>query len=184
MSARIFATVGTDHHPFDRLLDWLEPWAAKHPDVSLVVQHGHSRPAASGENHQMLGSAELAQRYQEADLIVAQVGPGTIADANAAGLLPVVVPRDPALGEVVDGHQFAFGRFMAEKGRCLTVTTAAELHRTLDALLADPTKARLTAEPEQTPASAAVAELAAALLRPGQPRRKILSRLLEMAGKV
>ncbi len=38
----VFATVGTDHHRFERLMDWMDAWGA-HPEARLVVQHGNAR---------------------------------------------------------------------------------------------------------------------------------------------
>ena len=30
----VVVSVGTDHHPFDRLVEWVDRWAGEHPDVS------------------------------------------------------------------------------------------------------------------------------------------------------
>ncbi|MGC8000415.1 glycosyltransferase, partial [Salmonella enterica] len=86
-----------------------------------------ARPSRHGTNHELLGGEEIAAQYAAADLVISQVGPGTIADANRAGHRPIVVPRDPRLGEVVDDHQVAFGEFMAARGRCVSVRTREHL---------------------------------------------------------
>lgn len=154
----LFVTVGTDHHPFDRLMDWVDDWAARHADVELIVQHGSTRPSRVGTSVSMLGSAELGTLYARADIVVSQVGPGTIADANHAGIRPIVVPRRAEFGEVVDDHQVAFGEFMASHERCVAVQTEAELHERLSSALADPSLneyAERAAENE-TPAAVAV----------------------------
>ncbi len=143
MTVRVFVTVGTDHHPFDRLIDWIDDWAASRPAASLVVQHGSSRASHYGENHPMMTQQKLEFHYTTADIVVAQVGPGTISDANRNGIRPVTVPRDPDLGEVVDGHQFAFGEFMSSQGRSWTATTENELTTRLDSILTDPDAARI-----------------------------------------
>ncbi len=72
-----------------------------------------------------------------ARIVVGHAGPGTVLDARAAGRLPVVVPRRAALGEVVDDHQVAFGRWMADRGQAICVEDAAALRRHLDAAVAD-----------------------------------------------
>ena len=41
----IFAMVGTDHHPFHRLVDWMDEAARRHPDTRFVVQHGDEQGA-------------------------------------------------------------------------------------------------------------------------------------------
>lgn len=140
----LFVSVGTVEQPFARLIDWADRWVRRRRDrggrVDMVVQHGYSPTSDVGRNHMMLSAEELARQYAEADLVVTQVGPGTIADANTAGLLPVVVPRDPALGEHVDRHQFAFGAFMHARGRCLTATDEGTFDRLLDRLTEQPTR--------------------------------------------
>jgi UDP-N-acetylglucosamine transferase subunit ALG13 len=40
----VLVVVGTDCHPFDRLVDWVERWQeARGDSVRCVVQHGSSR---------------------------------------------------------------------------------------------------------------------------------------------
>lgn len=139
MSTRVFVSVGTDHHPFTRLIDWVDDWEAGRDDVHLIVQHGASRPSLHGTNFELLGGEEIAAEYDAADLVISQVGPGTIADANRSGHRPIVVPRDPALGEVVDDHQVAFGEFMAARGRCLCVRSPERLLSAIETSLDSPT---------------------------------------------
>ena len=45
-------------------------------------------------------------------------------DARGAGHVPICVPRDPALGEHVDGHQQRFAAVMHDEGMVSTCTTA------------------------------------------------------------
>ena len=40
MSGLVLALVGTDHHPFDRLVRWMDAAASFHPEARFVVQHG------------------------------------------------------------------------------------------------------------------------------------------------
>ena len=171
MSTRIFVSVGTDHHPFDRLIAWIDQGVAAQQDVSLIVQNGYSAASTTGENHMMMTGDELQRHYRSADIVVSQVGPGTIADANAAGVVPIVVPRDPSLGEVVDDHQYAFGEFMADRGRCTVVTTEADLRSALDHLISTPGAQRFQPDADDVSASAAVAALVAELV--AQPRRRL-----------
>ncbi|MFS0853052.1 glycosyltransferase [Microbacterium sp. 179-I 3D4 NHS] len=171
MTLRVFVSVGTDHHPFGRLIDWIDLWVAEQPDVELVVQHGFSPASATGENHAMMTGEQLQAHYARADVVVAQVGPGTISDANRAGILPIVVPRDPSLGEVVDAHQFAFGDFMAARGRCTIVTTEADLRAALDRAASDAGANRFAGDPSGSDAASAVAALVAEIV--SAPRRRL-----------
>ncbi|MDN5655515.1 MAG: hypothetical protein L0G46_10590 [Kocuria sp.] len=142
MITQIFVSVGTDHHPFTRLLDWIDDWMDdRTPEstvVNLVLQHGPASPSRHGINHELLGADELRTQYDAADLVISQVGPGTIADANRAGRLPIVVPRDPSLGEVVDDHQVAFGEFMSARGRCRSVRTREQFRTEIESRLLAP----------------------------------------------
>jgi UDP-N-acetylglucosamine transferase subunit ALG13 len=132
-------TVGTDHHRFDRLMDWIERWQAGHPGaVRWVVQHGSTRPLTGADNFGMTPRAELLELLRAADLVVTQGGPGGIMDSRACGIVPIVVPRLARLDEVVDDHQVAFTRQLARAGLVLAAEAEAELHAALDRAVADP----------------------------------------------
>lgn len=135
--------LGTDHHPFDRLVAWTEQLAAT-GDIDWFVQHGATplpaqHPWMSGRP--MLGAAELEDLLGRADAVVTHGGPGLIMEARTHGHLPVVVPRDPVRGEHVDDHQQRFVRRIAATGSVLEAGHVLELadgvrrgieHRTLD----------------------------------------------------
>ncbi len=113
---RVLALLGTDYHPFDRAVGWLDQWAADHPDVDVTVQYGRSRPPTVATGRDFLEHAELTSLIAESDVVVSHGGPATISEARAAGHLPVVVPRDPSQGEHVDDHQLRFTAWLAGKG--------------------------------------------------------------------
>ena len=113
----LLVLVGTDHHRFDRLVRWVVRWAASHPgSARVVVQHGTSDPARGVESYDYLAHDELTAMLLEASVVVCHGGPTTIAETRRRGLVPIVVPRDPALGEHVDGHQQRFTRRLAAEG--------------------------------------------------------------------
>ena len=116
MTALVVALVGTDHHPFSRMVDWIDAAATRHRDVHFVVQHGATRPPLVAEAHDFLSHDRLADLLSDASVVVCHGGPGTIVDAREAGHVPLCVPRDPALGEHVDGHQQRFAHVVAELG--------------------------------------------------------------------
>lgn len=134
----VVVTLGTDHHPFARLVGWVDAWAGAHPERTCVVQHGTAPPPVHAEGHAVLDPAVIPDLMGRARVVLGHAGPGTVLDARAAGRLPVVVPRLAARGEVVDDHQVTFGRWMAARGRALCVEDEAALHRHLDAAMADP----------------------------------------------
>ncbi len=132
-------TVGTDHHRFDRLMDWLERWNAGNPGaVRWIVQHGSSRPMSGADGFAMKSRAELLELLRAADVVVTQGGPGGIMDSRECGTVPIVVPRLARLNEVVDDHQVAFVRQLARDGRLVAAQSEAELHAALDRAVLDP----------------------------------------------
>ncbi len=140
----VVASVGTDHHRFDRLVGWIDTWAGRSRSVRVVIQRGTAAPAVSAESAPVFASAELLALFAEATAVVCHGGPSTVMDVRAAGLLPIVVPRDPALGEHVDGHQLRFADHLARHGLARVVTDRTRLESTLDAALAEPDRFRLT----------------------------------------
>lgn len=177
----VLVSVGTDHHPFDRLVTWVDSWATtQHDEVRLVVQHGTSRPSRTGENHTIIPRSDLLELFRTATVVVSQVGPGTILDANAMGRRPIVVPREPERGEHVDGHQIAFGHFMARQGAAWIAQAEEDLVAHLDRALADPAYSR--SEPRTSPAdrtALALGEVVEDVLR-RRPGMLTLSRLRQL----
>jgi UDP-N-acetylglucosamine transferase subunit ALG13 len=114
----VLVTVGTDHHPFPRLMGWIERYARTGPRLRWLVQHGHT-PAPVGPGvsaAELLPHHELRDALGQAAVIVCQGGPGSIMDARGVGRVPVVVPRRSDLGEHVDDHQLRFSRRVAADG--------------------------------------------------------------------
>jgi UDP-N-acetylglucosamine transferase subunit ALG13 len=116
VSGLVVVMLGTDHHPFDRLVGWCDNLAASRPDIEVVVQHGWTAAPKVAVGSDFLGKDELSALLQRAHVAVTHGGPGLISDVRSAGLLPVVVPRDPERGEHVDGHQQRFVARMDKSG--------------------------------------------------------------------
>lgn len=142
----VFVTVGTDHHPFDRLVEWVDTWCLRHPEVEVVVQHGTARAPRRALAHALLGAGEYRALLARADAVVCAGGPGVIMEARGAGIRPIVVPRRADLGEHVDDHQRAFAAFMAGRDAVTLVEEAPGLMAALDQLVADRSAHRV--EPE------------------------------------
>lgn len=130
---RIVVSLGTDHHRFDRLVDWLDEWVAEHAaDVTVTLQHGHSRPSRYADNLQIVARDQLLAAMRAADVVITQAGPGSMVDAHDSGHLPVVVPRSAALHEVVDDHQSIFAELMERLGDCVVARDSSALRELLD----------------------------------------------------
>ena len=115
---RMVVTVGSDHHPFDRLVGWVDRWMdEQHESVDLVVQHGTAGPPRHGRSIEFLQHKELMRLIADADVVVLQGGPMGIVEARRLGHKPLAVPRMRSLGEVVDDHQMPFCRSWPAWGR-------------------------------------------------------------------
>lgn len=108
--------LGTDHHRFDRLLQWVSELADDQPTLRWFVQHG-ATPLPQGLDGEKLMSVDaLTALFAECDAVICHAGPGLIMDARAAGHIAVVVPRRPEKAEIVDGHQLRFAEYLAAQG--------------------------------------------------------------------
>lgn len=121
----IFMTVGTDFHPFDRVIEWLDLWAERNPQWrdTILCQHGASRPSTAGRAVDYLENEQMLALMRNSRAVITHGGPATVFEARRQGHVPLCVPRDPTLGEHVDGHQQRFARFLAREGLvrlCLT----------------------------------------------------------------
>ncbi|MCF0095817.1 UDP-N-acetylglucosamine--N-acetylmuramyl-(pentapeptide) pyrophosphoryl-undecaprenol N-acetylglucosamine transferase [Micromonospora sp. MH99] len=144
---RLLVAVGTDKHPFDRLVDWVAQWHAQAGPVGLTVQHGHTAAPPLPGAVPFLGHDALQQAMADADLVVCHGGPATILEARRHGHLPIVVPRDPSLGEHVDDHQQLFARRLGAAGLVALCETREALHDALAAGQADSSRYAVAADP-------------------------------------
>jgi UDP-N-acetylglucosamine transferase subunit ALG13 len=155
-------TVGTDHHRFDRLMDWLERWNTAHPGaVRWIVQYGSTRPMTGADGFDMKPREDVLELLRSADVVVTQGGPGGIMDSRECGTIPIVVPRLARLDEVVDDHQVAFARQLAGRGMVVVAESEADLHGALDRAVSDP--ASLAVGPGTSDVSQTVARFGAAV---------------------
>lgn len=122
----VVVLVGTDHHRFDRLVEWSLQLAAEGWS-DWFIQYGTSHwPAimpAGVDGDSILGIDRLNPLLGKASCVVTHAGPGLLMDAQLAGHTPVVVPRDPALGEHVDNHQQRFVQHLSGSDRILPATS-------------------------------------------------------------
>lgn len=158
-SPSVLVSVGTDFHPFDRLVAWVDEWLGTRPggEVPCLVQYGSSRPPERAAGVPFLGHDDLGSVMASALVVVCHGGPSTIAEARHHGHRPIVVPRSPGLGEHVDDHQQRFSRRLAETGRVRLVLAEQDLRDALEDALAAPAVTR--SEPDLAHLTAAEAAL-------------------------
>lgn len=147
----VVVAVGTDHHPFDRLVGWIDDWAALHPDVSVFVQRGTSSTPQHVASADIVGHAELLRLFASSQIVLSHAGPSTVMDARKSGRLPIVVPRDPARGEHIDGHQMRFADHLELHGMATVAGSEFEFQRLLDDALEEPATHRLGPPSDESP---------------------------------
>jgi UDP-N-acetylglucosamine transferase subunit ALG13 len=158
----VFATVGTDVHPFHRMPRWIDGWldSGGAQRARFFVQTGTSEAPRLAEHRAYLGFAEMESAMREAAVVVCHGGPGTIMLAVSLGKRPIVIPRDAGRGEHVDNHQVAFSRRIAADGAALLAEQEEDFRRHLDAALAGEVEPlRRTADSDPQIAAARVEEL-------------------------
>jgi UDP-N-acetylglucosamine transferase subunit ALG13 len=151
----VVALTGTDHHPFERLVQWVDAAATRRRDVRFVVQYGMSQAPRVAEGQRFIVHEHLVALLTAASAVVCHGGPGLITDAREAGHVPLCVPRDPQLGEHVDGHQQRFAALAAREGTVRTVLCREDFDEALDSTLADAAAGlRMVENPDRVRAAA------------------------------
>lgn len=129
--------LGTDHHPFDRLVRWAAD-ESRRGGLRWFVQYGDTEPPALLPSARMLTAEGLDGLLRDAAAVVCHGGPGLIMEARAAGHLPVVLARDPSYGEHVDDHQLRFSSRLAAAGMIRLAGSPGELGDAVARAVADP----------------------------------------------
>lgn len=119
----IFASCGTSHFRFDRMMEALSAL----PPGELCVQHGPATPPACLVANAFLPFEEVVGRIEAADVIVTHAGVGSVICAIRAGHTPIIFPRLKCHAECVDDHQLELAVALAERGVAIMAQTPAEL---------------------------------------------------------
>ncbi len=170
-SLDLVVTVGTDHHPFDRLVRWVDNWCDANPDATVVIQRGTSEPSRHGSSRELISYAELCDLFAQAKAVVSHGGPATVMDALGVGRLPIVVARDPELGEHVDGHQLRFAEHLSQRELAVVASDEAELFAAIDRALADPSDFTVAVDTEMSDGVARFADVVDEMLGATNPVR-------------
>lgn len=127
----VLVVLGTDHHPFNRMVLWADAWAETHPDRKIFVQYASSSQPRIADGADLVSPEGLSRMMGAATVVITHGGPGTMSAARSAGHRPIVVARDPSYGEHVDDHQMRFVRWASEHD----LATACEDLDVLDGLV-------------------------------------------------
>jgi UDP-N-acetylglucosamine transferase subunit ALG13 len=173
----LVVTVGTDHHPFGRLVGWVDDYVASATcrPVDLVCQHGEASAPRAGRGFATVDHATLQGHLATATAVVCHGGPSTVLETRRLGRVPIVVPRLHRFGEAVDDHQVDFARFLARRRQIVLVDSEDGLRAALDRALADPARFRIDTDRRCEPSTArAVERFAAVAAETSLPRRTVL----------
>jgi UDP-N-acetylglucosamine transferase subunit ALG13 len=104
----ILVSVGTEQFAFDRLMYWIE--VLKDNDLlqgeEVVVQYGNSKLLPSGVKvYRLLKEEMFRELIQQARLVIAHCGEGTVLLLDTLELPYILVPRSKRFNEHVDDHQ-------------------------------------------------------------------------------
>jgi exopolysaccharide biosynthesis glucuronosyltransferase PssE len=130
----IFLTIGTQL-PFDRLVRPIDAWVGAHPDVECFAQIG----TAEFEPQHMqfakfLTADETRRRMQEAELIIAHAGMGTVISALQMGKPLLIMPRQCAFGEQRNDHQLASAAAFRRRPNIFVAMDETEIAARMDEL--------------------------------------------------
>lgn len=130
----IFVTVGTDQ-PFDRMVKVVDAWAAERArnDVFAQIGEGGWEPRSIPFS-KFLTPPDFKQRFNQARVIIAHAGMGTIISALSHGKPILIMPKLACLGEHRNEHQLATARRMMSLGNVTVAFNEAELREKLDQL--------------------------------------------------
>ena len=128
----IFVTVGSQL-AFDRMTTAVAAWARARGRSDLFFQTGATQVDLAGfASTPMLDAAGIRARYDEASLVVAHAGTGSIIECMLRGKPVIVMPRSAKLGETRNDHQFATARRFQERTGVFVAWDERELPVLLD----------------------------------------------------
>ena len=124
----IFVTVGTHEQPFNRLVEYMDKWAAEH-DEEVVIQTGFSTYEPKKASWSKLYPYKtMIEMVDKARIVITHGGPSSFIMPLQIGKVPIVVPRKHEFDEHVNDHQVDFCRKVAERqGNIIVVENIAKL---------------------------------------------------------
>ncbi len=130
----IFVTVGAQM-PFDRLIKAVDQWARENNRKDVFAQIGQSDYQPTNMQWtQFLNPEEFMQRFENASVIVAHAGTGSIITALQLGKPILIMPRHASLHETRNDHQIATSKQFLHFDSVVVAKDENELLKKLDGL--------------------------------------------------
>lgn len=128
----IFVTVGTHEQQFNRIVEYMDKWAADHNE-EVIIQSGYStyEPKVATWS-KLYPYRDMIEMVKNARIVITHGGPSSFIMPLQVGKTPIVVPRMYKFGEHVNNHQVEFARNVADRmGTIIEVEDVNELGETI-----------------------------------------------------
>ncbi len=130
----ILVTVGTHYKQFNRLIEAMDQIAGE-IEEQVVMQTGSSDYQVKNSVHFPFASYENIVRYfDQARVIVAQAGAGTVLDVLSTGKPLIIVPRLKRYDEIIDDQQLELAGVLEQNKWAIVVHNTSQLCVALDLL--------------------------------------------------
>ena len=128
----IFVTVGTHEQQFNRLVEYMDKWAADH-DEKVVMQTGYSTYEPKYcEWNKLFPYQKMVEMVNEARVVITHGGPSSFIMPLQIGKTPIVVPRMKKYDEHVNDHQLLFCHQVADRvGNIILVDDVDQISNTI-----------------------------------------------------
>ena len=145
----ILITVGTEKFPFNRLMEWIDNLIDRNliqpEQEEIVVQYGSCTFVPDRiKGYSVLQQTDFLSLVQQARIIIAHCGEGTLDFLALVDKPFILVPRSNTFEEHVDDHQVELARQLAKQG-----IPIANSQDDLVNFLANPFVARFPVTPSQ-----------------------------------
>jgi len=137
----IFLTVGTQL-PFDRLVRAVDDWCVHMPEHEVTGQIGDPGSTGYRPRHfdwwPFVEPNEFMRRFDQASIVVAHAGMGSIITALLQAKPIVIMPRRDDLGEHRNDHQYATAKSFTGRALVHVAMTEDELPSRIETALNSP----------------------------------------------
>lgn len=122
----VFVTVGTHEQQFNRLVEYMDKWAAEH-DEEVVMQIGYcTYEPKNCEWSKLYPYSEMVKKIDEARIVITHGGPSSFIMPLQIGKTPIVVPRQYKYNEHVNDHQVKFCKEVESRMETIVVVENVE----------------------------------------------------------
>lgn len=128
----IFVTIGS-MFPFDRLIEVMDDWAARHPETPMFAQIGEGKYLPKHMPYErMVSPTKFRELNEDASIIVAHAGMGSVITASELGKPIVLLPRNAAQKEHTTDHQVDTANWLRSRPGIFVADTNADIDAQID----------------------------------------------------